>query len=330
MFYILYGQDDFSLNQALREIKTGLGDLEMLAVNTSSLDAPKITLNELKNTCDVIPFLGTYRLVMVNGLLGSFELKQGKSRPGKGTAKSSRKLGEWEGLAAYIKQMTDTTILILVDAELKSGNPLLKKLSPLAKVRTFPLLRGKNLRNWIEQRVMTEDGSITPEAVGILADLIGGDLWTMSSEIQKVVLYCQKRPVGEDDVRQMVGYAQETSIFPLVDAIAEGKTELAQRILHRLYQEGASPTHILTMITRQYRLIAQVKDLKQGLPYQRIQDKLGLKSSYILDKVLAQAKLYTFEGVKQAYDKLLETDLAIKTGKCNDKLAIELLIAELT
>ena len=330
MFYILYGQDDFSLNQALREIKTELGDPEMLSLNTSDLNAAQIIFPELRTTCDVIPFLSPYRLVIVNGLLGKYEKKQGKSRSGKGTAKSSSKLGEWDDLASYVKQMPDTTILVLVDGEIKGQNSLLKKLAPLAEVRAFPLRRGNNLWNWIEQRVEAEDGNITPEAVSLLAELIGGDLWTMNNEIQKLVLYCQERAVSEDDVRQMVGYAQETSIFPLVDAIAEGKTELAQRVLYHLYQEGASPIYILTMITRQYRLIAQVKDLKPGLPYQQIQDRLGLKSSYSLDKVLVQAKRYTFDSVKQAYSKLLETDLAIKTGRCNDKLAIELLIAELS
>jgi len=54
-----------------------------------------------------------------------------------------------------------------------------------------------------------------------------------------------------------------------------------------------------------------------------------LKSSYALDKTLSQAKLYDFEGVKRAYDKLLETDLAIKTGRYSDKLALELLVTEL-
>ncbi len=83
------------------------------------------------------------------------------------------------------------------------------------------------------------------------------------------------------------------------------------------------------MITRQFRLIAQARDLGKGLSRLQIQDKLGLKSSYSLDKTLSQAKLYDFEGVKRAYDKLFETDLAIKTGVYNDKLALELLVTEL-
>jgi DNA polymerase-3 subunit delta len=218
---------------------------------------------------------------------------------------------------------------MLVDEEVKGNNPLLKKISSLAEVRTFPLLRGKDLKVWIRQRVKAGGGDITPEAVDLLAELIGADLWAMDGEIRKLLLYSWEHPIAEDDVRQLVSCIQEANIFALVDAVAEGRTELAQRILHRLYDEGVAPTYILTMITRQFRLIAQARDLAKGLSRLQIQDRLGLKASYGLDKTLSQAKLYDFGRVKRAYSKLLETDLAIKTGQYNDKLALELLVTEL-
>jgi DNA polymerase-3 subunit delta len=327
MFYILYGQDDFSLDQALEKVKADLGDREMVATNTTSLEGQHLTLSELRNKCDAAPFLSSHRLVIVDGLLGRFEVKQSRPRSGKG--KSGNGLGEWEGLASYIGQMPETTVLMLVDEEVKGHNSLLKKLSPLAEVRTFPLLRGRDLKAWIQQRVKEEGGDINPQAVNVLAELIGGDLWAMNGEIQKLLLYSQERPISEGDVRQLVSHVQEANIFTLVDAVAEGRTELAQRILHRLYDEGVAPTYIMVMITRQFRLIAQAGDLGKGLSRPQIQDRLGLKSSYGLDKTLSQAKLYDFEGVKRAYDKLLETDLAIKTGKYSDKLALELLVTEL-
>jgi len=327
MLYILYGQDDFSLNQAVEKIKADLGDWEMLATTTTNLEGQHLTLSELRNKCAAAPFLSSHRLVIVDGLLGRFEVKQSRPRSGKG--KSGDGLGEWEGLASYIGQMPETTVLVLVDEEVKGHNPLLKKLSPLAEVRTFPLLRGRELKAWIQQRVREEGGDITPQAVNLLAELIGGDLWAMNGEIQKLIIYSQERPIGEDDVRQLVSYVQEANIFALVDAVAERQTELAQRILHRLYHDGVAPTHILVMITRQFRLIALAKDLPRGLSRPQMQERLGLKKSYALDKTLGQAKLYDLEGVKRAYDKLLETDLAIKTGKYSDKLALELLVTEL-
>lgn len=327
MFYILYGQDDFSLNQAVDKIKAELGDREMVATNTTNLEGQRLTLGELRNKCGAAPFLSSHRLVIVDGLLGRFEVKQSRPRAGRG--KSGNGLGEWEGLASYIEQIPETTVLVLVDEEVKGHNPLLKKLSQLAEVRTFPLLRGRELKAWIRQRVKGEGGDITPQAVNLLAELIGGDLWAMNGEIQKLLIYSQEHPISEGDVRQLVSHVQEANIFALVDAVAEGRTELAQRILHRLYRDGVAPTYILVMITRQFRLIAQAKDLGKGLSRLQIQDRLGLKASYGLDKTLSQAKLYDFEGVKRAYDKLLETDLAIKTGKYSDKLALELLVTEL-
>jgi DNA polymerase-3 subunit delta len=327
MLYVLYGRDGFSLNQAVGKIKAGLGDRETVAANTTNLDGKCLTLDELRNKCGTAPFLCSRRLVIVEGLLGRFESKQGKSRSRK--RKSGNGLAEWEGLDSYIEQMPETTVLILVDDDVKGNNALLKQISSLAEVGTFPLLRGRDLKTWIRKRVKEEGGDITPEAVNLLADLIGGDLWAMDGEIRKLVLYGRERPIREDDVKQLVTCVQEANIFALVDAVAEGRIELTQRILHRLYDEGVPPTYILTMITRQFRLIAQARDLGKGLSRLQIQDKLGLKSSYSLDKTLSQAKLYGLDRVRRAYDKLLEADLAIKTGQYSDKLALELLVTEL-
>lgn len=330
MLHILYGQDDFSLRQAVERIKTGLGAPEMLAVNTTSLDGEHLTLKELKGNCNTSPFLSSARLVIVNGLLSRFEPKFGRLRSGKQSITEAKvEQGEWKALDSYIKQMPATTVLILIESRIGNRNPLLMELSPLAKVQAFPLLRGKNLRAWIQQRATKGGGTITAQAVDLLAELIGGDLWAMSSEISKLLLYAQGRTIGEGEVRQLVSHAQEASIFALVDAVIEGQIETAQRTLHQLSQEGAVPTYILVMITRQLRLIAQAKEMISGASRRQIQDNLGLPSTYTLDKVLKQAKLYDFERITQTYHKLLETDLAIKTGKYNDRLAIELLVTDL-
>jgi DNA polymerase III subunit delta len=329
MLYVLYGQDGFTLQQAIEEIRAGLGDREMIATNTTRLDGRTLTLSELRDNCDAAPFLSSHRLVIVDGLLGRFEASKGRPRSRKRATKSGTTLGEWERLADYVKQVPATTVLVLVDGEMKGQNPLLTELRPLAQVKTFPPLRGSALKAWIQQRVKEENGKITRQAVDLLAEFIGGDLWAMKSEIERLLLYCQKRPIGEDDVRKLTTYIQEASIFALVDAVAEGRRESAQHILHRLYDDGTEPMHILAMIHRQYRLIALARDLKPGLSRQQMQDNLGLKSSYPLDKTLNQAQLYDLAGVRRAYDKLVEADLAIKTGRYSDSLALELLVTEL-
>jgi len=54
-----------------------------------------------------------------------------------------------------------------------------------------------------------------------------------------------------------------------------------------------------------------------------------LPSEFSLRKTLEQAGRYPLERIIDVYHKLLEADLAIKTGKYEGELALNILIAEL-
>jgi len=330
LFYILYGKDDFSLQQALEGIKVELGNEEMLAVNTSILDGQQIRLSQLMDTCSVVPFLCPCRLVIVKGLLGRFETKAGSERrPARSKAKNNSTLEEWAGLPEYVKQMPQTTILVLVDGEVKSGNRLMKSLAPLAKVKGFPQLNDRNLGDWAQGRIKEGGGNISPTALKLLVRLVGADLWVMSGEIDKLLAYCSGQVITEDNVKELTSFAREANIFALVDAILEGRTSQAQQLLHRLLRDGASPAYILAMITRQLRLIVMAKDTGRKKSQPGIAAGLESVSDYSLEKAAKQAKAFTLERIKKAYDKLLEADIGIKTGRYEGDLALDLLVVEL-
>jgi len=330
LFYILYGKDDFSLQQKLEEIKKELDNQEMLAVNTSIFDDRQLSLSQLKDACSAVPFLCPYRLVIAKGLLGRFELKSGSERrTTRSRAKLNSGLEEWMGLAEYVRQMPPTTMLVLIDGEIKANNRLLKSVALQAKVMVFAPVSDRNLSDWIQDRVKQGGGTISPGAVKLLVGLVGADLWTMSSEIDKLLAYCSGQVITEDSVKQVTSYAREANIFSLVDAILEGRRNVAQQLLHRLLQEGASPSYVLAMITRQLRLIVIAKDLGPKLSRPENRNRLGPTSGYGLEKAVKQAKSYTLERIKKAYHKLLEADIAIKTGKYDSDLALDLLVVEL-
>lgn len=341
MFYILYGLDDFSLSQYINQIRSGLGDADMLKVNTSRLDGGKLTENELKNNCYAMPFLAPYRLVIVDGLLGQFEFKREKQRSDTTDAsRSGKRLKEWQNLEEIIRKMPQSTVLILVDAEIKGYNPMLKKLVSLVKelnalvkepkilaeVNVFPLLKWEKLRDWVQRRVSEESAVISSGAVTLLIELLGSNLWSMNNEIQQLLLYVQGRDIDEKDVADLADYSRDNNIFVLVDAIVEGNSRVAQRMLYQMYQSGSSPAYVLSMITRQFRLIAQALELDPGLSRWQIQNKLGL-SGYPLEKTLKQARSYNMGQVSRAYTELIRTDMAIKSGKYLDnQLALEFMI----
>jgi len=327
LLYMLLGKDDFSLRQSLEEIKTSIGDPTALATNTTVLDGQQLTVDQLRTVCETIPFLAEKRLVIVNGLLGRFEVK---SKPSRGKTGASNRQSGYQELGEYIGKIPESTILVLIDGKITSKNPLFSKLSTRARVKSFPLLRGDRLQHWIQKRAGEKSASISSQAVDLLVRFVGGNLWIMANEIDKLALFASGRRIEEEDVKLVVSYAQEASVFAMVDAILEFRAGVAEQLLQKLLQRGAAPAYLLVMLSRQVRMIVRVKELRnQRKSGMEIQDRLGLTSEFALRKTLEQANRYSLARLKEVYHRLLEADLSIKTGKYDAELALNILIAEL-
>jgi DNA polymerase-3 subunit delta len=329
LLYILSGQDDFSLNQSLEKIKASVGDAEALAANMTILEGSEVTVDRLRSICEAAPFLAEKRLVIVRGLLQRFQPPDRPGRQGRSRKTAAQPDGH-EVLANYIGTIPESTVLVFVEDEIKSTNPLFRALSSNSNVQSFPLIRGSNLKQWVQNRVKEESGSITPGAVDLLTRLVGSNLWIMSSEISKLVLYTAGKRIGEEDIKMVVGHSQQTSIFAVVDAIVESKGRTASQLLQQLLNEGASTSYIMVMLARQLRLIVRAKDIQTArMSPRELCSRLGLTSEFAARKTLEQARQYSLPRLRQVYNQLLETDLAIKTGKYEPELALNILVAEL-
>ncbi len=332
MLYVLWGEDQFSIQEKISVIKTGLGDPAMLSLNTSILEGRTLSLNELRAASEAAPFLSPRRLVIVTGLLQRFEAKEKSAK-----AKSSEgsKADEAANFADCINALPPSTVLAMVEyIETRGGgfkdNPLYASISAGAEVLSFPILKGPRLAGWIQERVTHNGGAISQQATNLLMELIGGDLFTMSNELSKLAAFTAGRRIEEKDIREVVVASQETDIFALVDAVMERRAGPAAVILQKLLQEGVVPPQILVLLARQLQVLVQVKDLKsQKLAPAEIQKTLGLFNSWVWTKMSVRAEKYTMDRLKEIYRSLLAADLAIKTGKYDGDLALNLLVAEL-
>lgn len=328
MLHVLIGEDDYSIRQALEEIKATIGDATARLTNTTVLDGRQTTPEELRNAAETVPFLAEKRLVIVEGLLARFQPSGRLSRK-----KNNKRSGEndYQKFADSLKRLPDFAEVVLVDGKTGTNNPLLREIAGAGSVRVFPLLREQQLRTWINQQVATTGGSISPQAVSALVRFVGNDLWMMSQEVVKLSAYAGERRIEEDDVKALVSNAQEASVFAMVDAIMELRPVAAQGYLQQLLRQGAAPTQLLAMISRQVRIIFQLKELRaQKKTRAEIQTKLGLTSDFVLRKAWEQADKYTAARLKEVYHRLLEADLSIKTGRYEGDLALDILVAELT
>lgn len=326
MLHILHGEDDFSIRESLAKIKSDCGGSDLGEANLTFFDGNKTTLNELSAACNTISFLASKRLVIVEGLLGRFERKAKRDR---GKPKSIE-LKDWEKMPEVAANMPESTDLVLVEGKINKTNPLLKKLVSAARVRECVPPQGKDLHDWIRLRVSKNKCEIAPQATRLLADLIGSNLWILANEIEKLCLHANGQRIETSDINLLVSYARESSVFTMVDAIVQRRLEVASRLMHQILNEGAAPSYLLFMITRQFRLLIQAKSLiKQKVPANLIGKKIGLTSDFVLGKTMDQARGYSTARMEETYRKLLSTDLSIKTGAMDGEVALDLLITDL-
>ncbi len=322
MLYIFYGPDDFSIREELEKLRASLQD-DMLPTNTTLFEGNQANAQEIANACETIPFLGQYRLVIVYDLLRRFEAST------RNKAESGAGLGPWQQLAERVANFPPTAVLVLVDSDISPTNALLRALSPHAEVKQFRPLRASLLPGWIQRRASEKDMQLSPQAIQLLAANYGSNLWALSNELEKLANYATGRRVEEEDVRTLMA-AAEINVFALVDAVVEGRESAALQFLRRLVAAGMESPHLLALIIRQYRLLLLAKDGQaSGVNSQEMGRRLGTTSDFLLQKVMEQSSRYTQSQLREAYKRLLEADLAIKRGRQEEELALELLIADL-
>ncbi len=334
MLLILTGLDDFSLNEALDKIKGEVGDAASLPANMSILEGQRVTVDQLRPVSEAAPFLAEKRLVIIEGLLGRYEPKRGPRRPTSGTKtrrKTAEKQDDPDTLADYLPTVPESTIVVLVDGDIKQKNPMLKALAGKGKHETFQPLREAQLKDWVRERTRREKSTIAPAAIDLLVRTVGSNLWIMSNELEKLAIYADGRRIETEDVELLTGYTQQQNIFALVDTIVEGRTQIAGRQLEQTIQSGASPSYVMAMLARQMRMIAIAQGMKkQGTPISEARGRLGLTMDFAARRVLEQAGRYSLPRLKQVYRLLVEADLAIKTGRYEPEMAVSLLVTELS
>jgi DNA polymerase-3 subunit delta len=120
----------------------------------------------------------------------------------------------------------------------------------------------------------------------------------------------------------------ESNVFQLVDSISYINPGTALSILNDLLLDSEPIPVILAMIIRQFRLLLNTKLLIQkGYSVQDLGSKLGVPP-FISSSLYKLSSKYTEKQLENRLKCCLNTDAAIKSGKMEQRLALESLIVE--
>ena len=132
MIHVLYGIDDFSIRQELYEMQNSIMQDDIFNANVTKFHASSSTLTQIKEVCSTVPFMASKRLVILEGLLSLFDSGVEVNRV------KAAKRDHWKFFDSYVKEIPETTDLILIDGDINDRNKLLRQLAGNVNVKSFP------------------------------------------------------------------------------------------------------------------------------------------------------------------------------------------------
>jgi len=309
----VWGSEDLLRQEFIARLRSALVPPALEAVNYHRLRGDEVDLHWALSLCRTPTFSGDRRLVIL-------------SRPAfLGTS------GE-EEMLPYLEDPSPFACLCLEAGEggIDKRRKLYRRFSDCGTVVECQPLRGAALERWMKNRLARWGKDLTREA----AELLSGreaPMTLIDQDLHKLAAYSgQRESITAADVQDLIPQLRRADIFALVDSVGRGDGAEAVTMLGRMRRAGAPALMILGMIARQIRLIRQVKFLLDGgSGYSAISKELGLPP-FVVRKCAAQAEGFTQETLSRYLQAILETDVGIKSGRWDDRLALERLVALLT
>lgn len=332
MLHLYTGPDDFRMREAYTLLRASLDVDGMLETNTTLLPPRGLRVDELIQHAMTAPFMAEARVVVVEGLLTML-----------GTGRNV--VAAWQPLLDVLPQLPPTNHVVLLEpvptreqAASLGRSALARELRAVENIdaQEFRQLRtygrgGDEVAAWVRERVSTLALQIEPQAVDELVSFIGADLWALSAELAKLGRYANGRTVTAEDVRLLTPEAREAGIFDVVDAVVEGRAAPALRLIRKMLTEGTEPpARIQSMIARQLRHLVRATELLEAhATEQAIGEATGVTNNFARGKLVRQARATTRAAAEAGLREVEASDHAVKTGKLNDELALELLVTRL-
>ena len=303
--YLLYGEEEYLKKQYRDRLKNAIaGDDTM---NYSYYDSDNASVKDIIDVCETLPFFAQKRLVIMENT---------------GFLKSSN-----DELADYIKHIPDYLVVVMVEKDVDKRNKVYNAVDSVGYICEMKPQTTATLEKWIAGLLAKDNLKISREACDLILDKTGAGMDYISQETEKLVSYCQGRDVVTvEDVEKVCATQTTSHIFDMISAIANKKQQQALDLYYDLLELKEPPMRILYLIVRQFNGILQVKDLmSRGISGKEIASKIGA-APFVVGKYQAQAKYFEMNTLLDALNECAKTEEAVKQGRLNDRLGVELII----
>ena len=267
--YLLCGEEAYLRNQYRDRLKKALldgGD----AMNLHSLEGKGIQTGEVIDLAETMPFLAQRRVLVIEN---SELFKHGG-----------------EQLAQYLASPAQTAYFVFVEQAVDKRSKLYKAVQTKGRIIECNTQDEAVLKRWILEFLKKEQKNITERDLNFFLEKTGTNMENIRGELEKLMCYCLGRDVvTAADIEAICVRQVSSQIFDMVSAVAEKRNKQAMELYYDLLTLKEPPMRILYLITRQFNMLLQVKELKnKGYDANTIGKKVGL-AGFIARKYVSQA-----------------------------------------
>lgn len=306
--YLLYGEEAYLRKQYRDRLKKALLP-EDDSMNYHYFDGKDISVGEVIDLAETMPFFADRRVIVIEN---SGLFKHGG-----------------ESMADYLKEPAQTVSFVFVEAEIDKRSKLYKAVSTKGSAVEFPTQNEATLKKWVLGMIKKENKQISEMTLNYFLEKTGTDMENIRKELEKLMCYCMDmESVTVEAVEDICTHQVSNHIFDMINAVADKKQKKALDLYYDLLALKEPPMRILFLIARQFNILFQVKELKgKGYDNKRIGEKISLPP-FIAGKYVIQASKFRSMDLRKALEDCVETEEAVKTGRMNDRMSIELLIIQ--
>lgn len=306
--YLLYGEERYLLRQYRDKLKKAILPPDD-TMNFALFEGVGQNVTEIINLADTMPFFAESRLILIEN------------------SKLFKKGGE--ELAEYLKNLPSSTYLVFVEDEVDGKTKLFKTVKKYGTAVEFVTPKEDVLQRWIVKRISQEGKNITQSTYQRFIAKVGTDMENIDKELEKLLCYVMDKEVIEPaDVEAVTTEQISNKVFEMVDSIANHKQKAALDLYYDLLALKEEPMEILALISRHFNILSVVKAMSnQGFGNKEIAVQAGCPE-WAVRKYQAQARAFSMEQIKQAIVDGIGYEEAVKTGRMDKQMAVELFIVQ--
>lgn len=304
--YLLYGEEAYLRRQYRDRLTAALAE-EGDTMNLHRFEGKNLRIGEIVDLAETMPFLAPRRTIVIEN---SGLLKSGG-----------------EELAQYLAQPAETAYFIFAEEEVDRRGRLFKTVQSMGRAVEFGQQDENTLKRWVAGILRRENKQITENTAAYLLDKTGTDMENIRRELEKLICYCLDRDVvTAEDVDAVCTVQVSNRIFDMIGAIGDKRQQDALGLYYDLLALREPPLKILALISRQCGTLLQVKELKKkGFDNKDIGSRIGLPP-FVVGKYARQAASFSAAQLKASLEKCVDAEEAVKTGRMNDVMSVEILI----